>query len=110
MKRLGSILCALVSIAVAGLIVRPLPAGESDDVHYTVVYGTAGLPVFTAKQEFDPSLLISRIKLTVAPESWASKEKSAAISGSKDHQAVVVTQTSKNHEQVRRILALLRAD
>ena len=110
MKRLGSTLFALICIAVAGLIVRPLPAGESDDVHYTVEYGTAGLPVFTAKQEFDPSLLISHIKQTVAPESWGSKDKPAAISGSKEHQAVVVTQTSKNHEQVRKLLASLRGD
>lgn len=108
MKSIYTTLFAVICVAVVCQFVRPLSASESDDRVYTIFYGTSGLPVFTAKQEFDPSVLISHIKRSVAPDSWDSKDKFAGISGSKEHLAVVVSQTSENHKQVKRLLESLR--
>lgn len=75
---------------------------------YSVTYAIWDLPVYRPGKngaEFDPSVLISHFKKSIAPASWKTH---ADIAVFPQNLSLVVTQTETNHAKLADLLKSLR--
>jgi hypothetical protein len=108
--KFGAILLAILGATLAANVPAAEPAGEDAAAKvYMVVYGLTDLPVYrlhAGASEFDPSLLISLIEKSVAPESWNAG--GGSIAAYPKNMSIVVAQTQANHDRVASLLNSLR--
>ena len=111
--KFGAVLLAFLGVTLAANLPAAEPAPEDSAAKvYSVVYGLTDLPVFrlhAGSSQFDPSLLISLIEKSVAPESWnATGGSVGSIAAYPKNMSIVVAQTQANHDRVASLLNSLR--
>jgi hypothetical protein len=108
--KFGAVLLAFLGVTLAANLPAAEPAPEDSAAKvYSVVYRLTDLPVFrlhAGSSEFDPSLLISLIEKSVAPESWNAA--GGSVAAYPKNMSIVVAQTQANHDRVASLLNSLR--
>ncbi|MCA9078278.1 MAG: hypothetical protein KDA93_24835 [Planctomycetaceae bacterium] len=107
--------CLAGLVCAVGLAFVPLKAaeeGRAKEETLAIVYPVADLTVRSVACEhgdhstFDPSLLLTVIKATIAPESW--QDGSGQIAIHEKTCSFIVRQTKENHDQLAELLSKLR--
>ena len=97
---------ACVATAMAADIKKP----GVEPVRFPKTYDLADLPVWRVDAkggaEFDPIILITYVRSTVAPETWAD---GAVIAADKNKPTrIIVAQTQENHDKISKAINTFR--